>query len=582
MPEPEVNAARLSLLTAMVHETQDAIDQLEEAGMITPEVTTRPRTVTGPGITAIIPLYNGSKYIEEALNSVFRQTLPPVEVIVVNDGSTDNGAGVAIVERLARSHPITLLHKLNGGQSSARNLGVKQSKTDLIALLDQDDVWYENHLEELAKPFRSRNSPPLGWVYSNLDEIDEDGFLVSRSYLSLLSAAHPKRHIYDCMRQDMFVLPSASLIRREAFEAIGGFDEELCGYEDDDLFLRMFRAGYDNLYLDQALSKWRIYPTSTSYTFRMARSRGIYVRKLLRSFPDDAKRARYYARDLILPRFIKHALNEHQIALKEGNLDAIRATWSEVSWLAEHNADLPPEAFEYALQHYDITQSNADEADIDAVWNEVAGLTARDEHFLKRLFDCAVSHYHKAVATGDQAQISTHWARLVRLANDDDRLKPFLFEPALRRYDAMLATADEAGIVAVWNELVELAAQDELFLRRLFDCELKHHNKVLLTGDQKQISAQWSRLVRAANNNEQMAPFMFGPALRHYRAALIQGDNAQITDAWTDVAVVTARMPRSSRRLRAALILLRNPAVSKAAFALRRVARPAMRWAFSA
>ena len=76
-------------------------------------------------ITAVVPLYNGARFIEESLRSVFAQTLPPAEVIVVDDGSTDDGP--AIVEGLAREFPIRLLRKENGGQSSARNFGIAHS-----------------------------------------------------------------------------------------------------------------------------------------------------------------------------------------------------------------------------------------------------------------------------------------------------------------------------------------------------------------------------------------------------------------------------------------------------------------------
>ena len=114
-----------------------------------------PKTLVGgrpvPSIVAVIPLYNGARYIEEALHSVLAQRLKPNEIIVINDGSTDDGP--AIVERMAIDHPITLLHKQNGGQSSARNLGIRHSNCDLIALLDQDDIWYPNHLEKLVQPF---------------------------------------------------------------------------------------------------------------------------------------------------------------------------------------------------------------------------------------------------------------------------------------------------------------------------------------------------------------------------------------------------------------------------------------------
>jgi glycosyltransferase involved in cell wall biosynthesis len=209
-------------------------------------------------IAAIIPLYNGAPYIRQAIASVLQQSLPAAEIIVVDDGSLDDGP--QIVEQLARDHPINLLRKPNGGQGSARNFGVANATCELIALLDQDDVWYCNHLERLARPFSDTRPVELGWAYSNLDEIDEQGRLIVRSALRLFdNVPHPKRDVRGCLCADMYVLPSASLISRKAFAAVGGFDERLRGYEDDDLFLRLFRAGYDNAFVDEALSQWRIF-----------------------------------------------------------------------------------------------------------------------------------------------------------------------------------------------------------------------------------------------------------------------------------------------------------------------------------
>jgi glycosyltransferase involved in cell wall biosynthesis len=267
-------------------------------------------------IAAIIPLYNGARWIEGAIRSVLSQTHMPDEIIVVDDGSTDKGA--AIVERLAAEHPIiTLIFQPNAGQSSARNCGFRHSKSDLIALLDQDDEWYPNHLELLLKAFCAHKGLPLGWVYSDVDEFDEGDLLVHRRFLSVTSqrGQHPKTSLAGCLGSDMFVLPSASLISREAFEKIGGFDERLSGYEDDDLFLRIFRAGYDNVFIGVSLSKWKIHPSSTSFTERMNASMLIYARKLFESYPDDKKQVRYWARDCIAPRFVRTLLARYFIAI---------------------------------------------------------------------------------------------------------------------------------------------------------------------------------------------------------------------------------------------------------------------------
>jgi glycosyltransferase involved in cell wall biosynthesis len=250
-------------------------------------------------IVAIIALYNGARWIEQSIASVLMQTLPPDEFIVVDDGSTDDGP--ALVQRMAKEHPITLLRKSNGGQSSARNFGVSHSKSDLIALLDQDDAWYPHHLEKLIEPFRQKRHIPLGWVYSDLDMIDERGNLLTRNYLRDPPVEHPKRHLYRCLGEDMHILPSASLISRDAFESVGGFDERLSGYEDDDLFLKIFTANYDNVFLDEPLSKWRMNGSSASHTAAMIKSSVIYARKLMEQYPE-------HAGEIIAPRF-NHALS---------------------------------------------------------------------------------------------------------------------------------------------------------------------------------------------------------------------------------------------------------------------------------
>jgi hypothetical protein len=103
----------------------------------------------------------------------------------------------------------------------------------------------------------------------------------------------------------MFILPSATVISRRAFESVGGFNERLSGYEDDDLFLRLFRSGYECAFLPRPLSKWRTFQSSSSFSLRMAKSRALYAKMLIERFPDDDTRALYYARDLIAPRFFR-------------------------------------------------------------------------------------------------------------------------------------------------------------------------------------------------------------------------------------------------------------------------------------
>jgi glycosyltransferase involved in cell wall biosynthesis len=259
-------------------------------------------------IAAVIPLYNGSQFIEEAIRSVVAQTVPVDEIVVVDDGSKDDGP--EIVEGLSRLHPITLLPKPNGGQSSARNFAINHTRCSHVAFLDQDDICYEDHIERLKAPFAEGKTRNLAVVYGNLDQIDRKGGMIAHNVLNPIPTPQPKTTLEQCLEHDMFMLPSASLVSKAAIEAVGFFDESLIGYEDDDLFIRMFSAGYRFVYLNEAVTKWRIYSSSTSFSSVMSRSRLRYFRKKITEHRDDAGLSVFWIRDIIGPRFMRLVLND--------------------------------------------------------------------------------------------------------------------------------------------------------------------------------------------------------------------------------------------------------------------------------
>jgi len=161
---------------------------------------------------------------------------------------------------------------------------------------------------------------------------------VMRSALRLFPRVqHPKHDLHGCLCTDMYVLPSASLISRKAFDAVGGFDERLRGYEDDDLFLRLFRTGYDNVFVDEALSQWRIFSRSSSYSPLMARSRMLFFRKLIAEFPDEPARNRFWRRGVLLPRFFPHAVAEFANALRDRDRERVRSTLEDLRFVVSHH-----------------------------------------------------------------------------------------------------------------------------------------------------------------------------------------------------------------------------------------------------
>jgi glycosyltransferase involved in cell wall biosynthesis len=279
-------------------------------------------------VAAVIPLYNGAAFIEEAIRSVAAQTDPVDEIIVVNDGSADNGP--EIVRSLLNSYAITFLQQANGGQSSARNAAINHTSCTHVAFLDQDDIWYENHIRILKKPFLDSDTQNLALVYGNLDQIDRAGRMILRCCLDSVPTAHPKTSLRQCLEHDMFILPSASLVSKEAIKAVGMFDERLSGYEDDDLFIRMFSAAYDSVYINRAVTKWRIYGSSTSFSPRMARSRMIYFKKHVEAYPYDPAVDTHWSRDVIGPRFMRLAYNDFVQATRSRDLAKIERAWADV------------------------------------------------------------------------------------------------------------------------------------------------------------------------------------------------------------------------------------------------------------
>ena len=266
-------------------------------------------------VCVIIPYYNGSKYIERSARSVLEQSISPAEFIVVDDGSSP--AEAQALDEIAARMGFRVLHKENGGQGSARNFGVQQTRSNFISFLDQDDFYLKTHIEILLDGVK-RKDPYFGWVYADLVEADEDGLIIRRETV-IHHSTHPKKFLNDMLGQDMHVLPSASLIRREAFEAVGGFDPQFTGYEDDDLFLRMFRKGYTNYFVKKPVTVWCINNNSTSYSIKMSRSRLRYIHKLVETFPDDADKNRFFCKDLFLPRFNPLVLGEAMRAIVPSN-----------------------------------------------------------------------------------------------------------------------------------------------------------------------------------------------------------------------------------------------------------------------
>jgi len=181
-----------------------------------------------PSVSVVVPTFNRSHLINRALQSVVSQTFIPLDLIVVDDGSTDDTC-----ERVRTNYPqATLLSQSNQGVSVARNRGISEARGDWIAFLDSDDVWCESKIEQqlqaLAKEPQSR--------ICHTDEVwIRNGVRVNPMNKHLKSGGN----IFKQCLPRCVISPSTVLLHHSVFEDFGSFDEELPACEDYDLWLRL-------------------------------------------------------------------------------------------------------------------------------------------------------------------------------------------------------------------------------------------------------------------------------------------------------------------------------------------------------
>lgn len=196
-----------------------------------------------PLVSVVVPTWNGQRFIAETLTSILGQTHPTLEVIVVDDGSSDDT--VAVVKAV-RDPRIRLVQRRNGGVASARNAGVAQARGGFFAFSDQDDVWHPRKLEWQLRSLLER---PAGWMsctgyrFWHVDAHghypDPAGLLSDRDGLALTE--HLSGWVYHQMLLESHVLTSTALLRRDDAIAIGDWDVSLEYGEDWDYWLRASR-----------------------------------------------------------------------------------------------------------------------------------------------------------------------------------------------------------------------------------------------------------------------------------------------------------------------------------------------------
>jgi glycosyltransferase involved in cell wall biosynthesis len=227
-------------------------------------------------VSVIIPVFNGEKFLPDSLRSIFDQDYPNVEVIAVDDGSTDGS--LQILERYRER--ITTLRQANAGPAAARNLGLRCARGEFIAFLDADDLWHPAKLRLQVAEFRRR--PDVGLVYNRWLVCDDDEPAPLARLLQIEPSPPPHEleqarsgWLYHKLFLDCLVHSSSAMVRKELIDRVGLFDETLERGEDYEYWFRLSREAPFHK-LAATLSVYRVHadgtmqrPTRTNHSARV-------------------------------------------------------------------------------------------------------------------------------------------------------------------------------------------------------------------------------------------------------------------------------------------------------------------------
>jgi hypothetical protein len=220
--------------------------------MLAPPPTEPPTRGQRPTFSVIIAAYQASEFIGDAIGSILAQTLPPIEIIVCDDGSTDDlDAALA-----PYADQITLLRKENGGEASAKNMAMRAASCEFLAILDADDIYFPDRLEALAELSASR---------PDLDILTADCLVVANGrYIRNCYGGRYRFEVRDQRRgilERNFVGPGQMAVRRKALLAVGGFDQSFRHATDWDCWIRMIFSGSRVGLVNEPLAEYRVRAT---------------------------------------------------------------------------------------------------------------------------------------------------------------------------------------------------------------------------------------------------------------------------------------------------------------------------------
>ncbi len=208
-----------------------------------------------PLVSVIMPAFNSARFVAQAIESVLAQTYPSFELIVINDGSTDETEQILV----PYEHQIRLIHQPNQGASVARNTGIQAAQGKYILFVDADDIIPAHKLVTQVALLEA--NPDLGLVYSGWQYVTEDG-------LHITGEIRPGKEgnlLKDLLLRRFFCVIGSPLVRREWLDKVGFFDPSLALAEDTDLWTRLAYAGCHFGYINEPLYQYRMVTSSLTH-----------------------------------------------------------------------------------------------------------------------------------------------------------------------------------------------------------------------------------------------------------------------------------------------------------------------------
>lgn len=197
-----------------------------------------------PRASVVVPAYNALGTVEATIRSVLGQTMDDLELVVIDDGSTDGSAELA-EELAAGDSRMHVFRQANGGTAAARNAGIARATGEFVSFLDNDDLWMPRYLELMTTALDS--APEAGLSYTDAWILDDETKRIrTRTVMDFFPTVPARASVPTLLRTMLssnFIMSSVT-VRRDVLEQLGGFDPTISGVDDYDLWLRILISGH--------------------------------------------------------------------------------------------------------------------------------------------------------------------------------------------------------------------------------------------------------------------------------------------------------------------------------------------------